>query len=165
MPRQVDHEHNIYLTYAQYANSSMATDRHCLIRWDPDGGNGVFVDRGGEALCSGKPHGLKLANEGGALYLYHANVQQTAAVARTGKLTKTTLDGGIVWQVSDSCRVRNAQRYYYSTILAPLCLVRPCGGGGWVGRGRAVGQQAVPLAAASRPLGERDVRPRSEGCL
>lgn len=46
---------------------------------------------GGAHLCSGTPHGLKIATEaGGKQYLYHANNDQ--------KLTKTTLDGTIVWQ-------------------------------------------------------------------
>ena len=46
---------------------------------------------GGTKLCSGTPHGLKLAVEDSKQYLYHANNNQ--------KLTKTTLDGTIVWQV------------------------------------------------------------------
>jgi len=62
-----------------------------LIRWNPDGTGGEFMTGGGTKLCSGTPHGLKIANEGGKVYLYHANNNQ--------KLTKTTLDGSIVWQV------------------------------------------------------------------
>jgi hypothetical protein len=33
------------------------TDQHCLIKWDPDGTNGAFVDLGGTELCNGTPHG------------------------------------------------------------------------------------------------------------
>lgn len=47
---------------------------------------------GNSTLCSGTPHGLKIVTEGDQQYLYHANNNQ--------KLTKTTLDGSIIWQVN-----------------------------------------------------------------
>jgi|Transcript_12871 hypothetical protein len=80
-----DANNNIYLTY-----ENDGKDANCLIRWKPDGTGGEFMTGGGGALCSGTPHGLKIATEAGVEYLYHANNNQ--------KLTKTTLDGTIVWQ-------------------------------------------------------------------
>lgn len=81
-----DKDNNIYLTY----ENDGATDENCLIRWKPDGTDPQWMNGGGTKLCSGTPHGLKIATEGNVQYLYHANNDQ--------KLTKTTLDGTIVWQ-------------------------------------------------------------------
>jgi hypothetical protein len=81
-----DKDKNIYLTYQNDAK----TDTNCLIRWKPDGTGAEFMSGGGGKLCDGTPHGLKITTEGGTQYLYHANNNQ--------KLTKTTLDGTIVWQ-------------------------------------------------------------------
>uniref|UniRef100_A0A6V4RSR4 Uncharacterized protein n=1 Tax=Prymnesium polylepis TaxID=72548 RepID=A0A6V4RSR4_9EUKA len=81
-----DAENNIYLTY-----ENDGKDQNCLIKWKPDGTGGEFVAFGNVSkLCSGTPHGLKIATEQGKQYLYHANNNQ--------KLTKTTLEGEIVWQ-------------------------------------------------------------------
>ena len=66
------------------------TDKNCLIRWKPDGTGAEFVSGQNTSLCDGTPHGLKIATENGKVFLYHANNVQ--------KLTKTTLDGTIVWQ-------------------------------------------------------------------
>lgn len=82
-----DLDNNIYLTYE---NDGGKTDSNCLIKWKPDGTSAEFMTGGNSALCSGTPHGLKLAVEQGTQYLYHANNNE--------KLTKTTLDGTIVWQ-------------------------------------------------------------------
>jgi len=41
-------------------------------------------------LCAGTPHGLKIKTEKGMEVLYHANNNQ--------KLTKTALDGTVIWQ-------------------------------------------------------------------
>jgi len=68
-----------------------------LVRWAPDGTNGTFMDLGGTALCSGTPHGLKLAKEEGQLYLYHANCGTKPPRYGSGKLSKTTLGGKILW--------------------------------------------------------------------
>jgi len=76
---------NIYLTY-----ENDGKDLNCLIRWKPDGTGGEFMTGGNTTLCSGTPHGLKISTEDGVEYLYHANNNQ--------KLTKTTLDGTIIWQ-------------------------------------------------------------------
>ena len=76
---------NIYLTY----DNGGSSDKNCLIRWKPDGTEPVYLTGGNSTLCSGTAHGLKIAEEGGEVYLYHANNNQ--------KLTKTTLDGTIVW--------------------------------------------------------------------
>jgi len=76
---------NIYATY-----QNDGKDQNCLIRWKPDGTGGEFMSGGGVELCDGTPHGLKIATEDGVEYLYHANNKQ--------KLTKTELDGTIVWQ-------------------------------------------------------------------
>lgn len=84
----VDADKNIYLTY-QPVNGK---DTNCLVRWAPDGTNGTFLNGGGTALSSGTPHGLKITTENGKVFLYHANNNQ--------KLTKTTLEGDIIWQVT-----------------------------------------------------------------
>jgi hypothetical protein len=84
-----DKDKNIYLTY----QNDGKTDKNCLIKWAPDGTGGAFMTGGGTALCDGTPHGLKITTEDdGEQYLYHANNNQ--------KLTKTTLDGTIVWQTN-----------------------------------------------------------------
>ena len=77
---------NIILAYENDGKS----DFNCLIRWAPDGTGAEFLTGGGRALCDGTPHGLTVASENGTEFLYHANNDQ--------KLTKTTLDGTIVWQ-------------------------------------------------------------------
>jgi len=82
-----DKDNNIYLTY-----QNDGKDQNCLIRWKPDGTGGEFLTGGNSTLCSGTPHGLKIATEHNQQFLYHANNNQ--------KLTKTTLDGTIVWQVN-----------------------------------------------------------------
>jgi hypothetical protein len=84
----LDSDNNIYLTY----QNDGKTDQNCLIRWNPDGTGGDFMSGGNSTLCSGTPHGLKIKTEGGEQFLYHANNNQ--------KLTKTTLDGTIQWQVN-----------------------------------------------------------------
>ena len=82
----VDKDENILLTYHNDGH-----DQHCIIRWNPDGTNGTFVNDSPE-LCSGTPHGLKITTEAdGEQYLYHANNAQ--------KLAKTTLGGEKVWMV------------------------------------------------------------------
>jgi len=81
-----DKANNIYLTY----ENGGGDDPNCLIRWKPDGTGAEFMTGGNTTLCSGTPHGLKIVEEGGVEYLYHANNIQ--------KLTKTTLDGTIMWQ-------------------------------------------------------------------
>ena len=86
-----DAKNRIYLTY----QNDGKTDANCLIRWDADGTNAQFMTGSNTSLCSGTPHGLKIATEatdsGAQLqYLYHANNDQ--------KLTKTHLNGTIVWQ-------------------------------------------------------------------
>lgn len=55
------------------------------------------MDLGGTDLCNGTPHGLKLASEDGELYLYHANCGTLPPRYGSGKLSKTTLDGKILW--------------------------------------------------------------------
>lgn len=81
-----DKDKNIYLTY-----QNDGKDPNCLIRWNPDGTGGQFMTGGnGSQLCGGTPHGLKITTEGDEQFLYHANNNQ--------KLTKTKLDGTIVWQ-------------------------------------------------------------------
>ena len=84
-----DNLNNIYLTY-----QNDGKDQNCLVRWNPDGTGGVFMTGENSTLCSGTPHGLKITTEGPNRdqFLYHANNDQ--------KLTKTTLDGTIVWQVN-----------------------------------------------------------------
>jgi len=79
---------NIYVTY----DNGGSSDKNCLIRWKPDGTEPEFMTGGNTTLCDGTAHGLKIATEDGTEYLYHANNQQ--------KLTKTTLDGTIIWQVN-----------------------------------------------------------------
>ncbi|KAL3909813.1 MAG: hypothetical protein SGPRY_009294 [Prymnesium sp.] len=82
----VDADGNIYLTY-----ENDGVDANCLIKWRADGTDGRFLSPSDlSSLCSGVPHGLTISDEEGVQYLYHANNQQT--------LTKTTLEGEIVWQ-------------------------------------------------------------------
>eukprot|EP00929_Paragymnodinium_shiwhaense_P092605 TRINITY_DN52561_c0_g1_i1.p1 TRINITY_DN52561_c0_g1~~TRINITY_DN52561_c0_g1_i1.p1 ORF type:complete len:339 (-),score=35.74 TRINITY_DN52561_c0_g1_i1:29-1045(-) len=83
----LDADHNIYLTYQNDGHK----DTNCLIKWNTDGTGGEFMTGGGTTLCSGEPHGLKIANEGGSMFFYHANNDE--------KLTKSKLNGEIVWQV------------------------------------------------------------------
>mmetsp|Transcript_65382 Transcript_65382/g.108637 ORF Transcript_65382/g.108637 Transcript_65382/m.108637 type:complete len:376 (-) Transcript_65382:27-1154(-) len=96
----VDPSGNIYLTYVNWNNGiqTNGTDEHCLVRWAPDATNGTFMDLGGSALCKGTPHGLKVANENGSIYLYHANCATKPPRYGSGKITKSTLDGKILWQ-------------------------------------------------------------------
>ena len=97
---EVDPSGNIYLTYVNWNNGiqTNGTDEHCLVRWSPDGKNGTFMDLGGSTLCKGTPHGLKIANEKGSLFLYHANCATQPPRYGSGKVTKSTLEGKIVWQ-------------------------------------------------------------------
>jgi hypothetical protein len=97
---EVDPSGNIYLTYVNWNNGiqTNGTDQHCLVRWNPDGTNGTFLNLGGTDLCNGTPHGLKIAKEEGGVYLYHANCGTKPPRYGSGKLTKTTLDGKIIWQ-------------------------------------------------------------------
>ena len=87
----VDAERNIYLTYE---NDHEKDPDRCLIRWRPDGTGGEHMLGGNGTLCHGTPHGLKISTEWSDgephQFLYHANNDQ--------KLTKTALDGTIVWQ-------------------------------------------------------------------
>jgi|TARA_B110000305_G_C19324836_1_gene580797 hypothetical protein len=57
----------------------------------------------GGDLCSGVPHGLRLIEEEGQQFLYHANNAQ--------KLSKTSLDGEIVWQNVDLPPGMNSSSY------------------------------------------------------
>lgn len=82
-----DKDANIFLTY-----QNDGKDLNCLIKWKPDGTGAEFMSGGNSTLCSGTPHGLKITTEGDTQYLYHANNNQ--------KLTKTTMDGTILWQVN-----------------------------------------------------------------
>jgi len=114
---ELDVEGNIYLTYRNWNDGIVnnGTDRNCLIRWDPQGLHGTFLAAGGDALCTGKPHGIKIAHERdnatGKLnsFFYMANVEtgipgtahpNGATAINSGKLTKTTLSGAIVWQIN-----------------------------------------------------------------
>ena len=99
---------NILLTYE---NPNNASDAHCLIRWAPDGTGAEFLDGGGAALCAGTPHGLAIVAEGGGEFLYHANNEQ--------KLTKTTLDGTIVWQVDGNFGQNASDDYRPTWFAAP----------------------------------------------
>lgn len=94
-----DLANNIYLTY----DNGGGKDKNCLVRWSPDGTAGEFMTAGGDKLCHGTAHGLKIAEEGGKLFLYHAN--------NADKLTKTTLDGEIVWQVEGNFGQPKNARY------------------------------------------------------
>jgi len=101
---EVDKQGNIYATYVNWNNgiATNGTDQHCLVRWNPDGTNGTFMDLGGTELCNGTPHGLKLAMEDGTPYLYHANCGVKPTRNGFGKLSKTTLDGKVVWSHTGS---------------------------------------------------------------
>ena len=64
---------------------------------------------GGDALCSGLPHGIRHATEDGQEYFYHANVGGAGPADR--KLAKTTLDGTIVWQVNGTFGQNDTRSY------------------------------------------------------
>lgn len=85
---EVDAEHNIYLNYVP----DQKTDHNCLVKWKPDGTGGEYFIGSNTSLCAGTPHGLKIANEDGEVYFYHANNNK--------KLVKTYLNGSIVWEVN-----------------------------------------------------------------
>eukprot|EP00937_MAST-01D_sp_MAST-1D-sp2_P000485 g485.t1 len=95
-----DADGNIYLNYVNWNNGiqTNGTDQHCLVRWAPDGTSGRFVEAGGSALCAGTPHGLTLARESGELFFYHANCGTEPARYGSGKLSKTALNGTVLWQ-------------------------------------------------------------------
>jgi hypothetical protein len=115
----VDQQHNIYLTYVNWNNGLVhnGTDKGCLIRWNPDGTNGSVIQS--PSLCTGKPHGLKLAIEDGEQYFYHANVQTTVSDSgQTGKLSKTTLDGRVIWQVNGTFGQTDVKDSYRPTWFA-----------------------------------------------
>jgi len=76
---------SIILTYEPVHPSD---DKHCMIKWKPDGTGGVTIGPG-EELCAGTPHGLRLSIEDDEYFLYHANNAQS--------LHKTRMDGSIVW--------------------------------------------------------------------
>jgi hypothetical protein len=105
---EVDQDHNIYVSYANWGDNTKqknSTDTNCLIRWAQDGTKGVFMQKGGPALCSGKPHGLKFAEEDGKSYLYHTNVDPPH------RLSKTTLEGEIIWQINGSFGTSQSTNY------------------------------------------------------
>tara|TARA_B110000208_G_scaffold184769_1_gene239006 strand:+ start:11 stop:1333 length:1323 start_codon:yes stop_codon:yes gene_type:complete len=91
---------SIYLNYVNWNNgiATNGTDEHCLVKFDSDGTRGAWQTEGGTALCAGTPHGLTLATEGGTEFFYHANCGTKHPRYGSGKLTKTTLNGTIVWQ-------------------------------------------------------------------
>jgi len=102
-----DKDQNIYLTY----DNSGGNDPNCLIRWKPDGSAGEFMTGGNTTLCKGVAHGLNIATEEGTQYLYHANNKQ--------KLTKTHLDGTVVWQI-DGMFTANQPQPYTPTWFSPI---------------------------------------------
>jgi len=102
-----DRDNNIYLTY----DNSGGSDPNCLIKWKPDGTGAEFMTGGNTTLCSGVAHGLNLAIEEGVQYLYHANNEQ--------KLTKTLLDGTIIWQVKGNFG-QDPKVAYRPTWFAPV---------------------------------------------
>ena len=97
---------NLYLTY----EPDHVTDKHCLVRWAEDGTDPQWMDKGGDALCGGTPHGLKVLDEDGVEYLYHANNDKV--------LSKTTLNGTIIWQVSGYFGQNSSQTSYRPTWFA-----------------------------------------------
>ena len=58
-----------------------------LLKYDKDGTGGTLL--GDASLAEGVPHGIKIAEEHGVEYLYHAN--------NDAKVHKTTLNGEYVW--------------------------------------------------------------------
>ena len=82
----LDENDNIFMTYE--TNNTLAPD-HCLIQWNSDGTSPRFVNTSAQ-LCAGTAHGLTISREATTEFLYHANNDQ--------RLTKTFLNGTIVWQ-------------------------------------------------------------------
>jgi hypothetical protein len=102
-----DKDNNIYLTY-----QNDGKDQNCLIKWNPDGTGGAFVGGQTPALCAGTPHGLKIqTGSDGVEYLFHANNNQ--------KLSKTKLDGSLVWQVNGSFGQPDAKVYRPTWFAVP----------------------------------------------
>ena len=82
------HDQHGYI-YFTYEAEQVGPDTRCLVRFDPDGTNPVFLGPD-NALCHGVPHGLNISFEKeGEPVLYHANNDAT--------VHKTTLDGKILW--------------------------------------------------------------------
>mmetsp|Transcript_23516 Transcript_23516/g.45837 ORF Transcript_23516/g.45837 Transcript_23516/m.45837 type:complete len:285 (-) Transcript_23516:538-1392(-) len=104
----LDSDGRIYLTYQNDGRQ----DPNCLVRWAPDGTNGTTLEGGGTKLCAGTAHGLKIAREQDAggesrMFLYHANNDQ--------KLTKTHLNGSVVWQVNGTFAAGQDPAHYRPT--------------------------------------------------
>ena len=102
----VDDDGALILTYER----SSTDDAHCLARWRADDGytEGVAFGPVG-VMCSGTPHGLRLAHEAGTPFLYHVNVREkplkpTPSSKALGLVephgTKMTLDGTILWTIT-----------------------------------------------------------------
>ena len=79
---------SFYFTF-QPANVTAST--RALVHFEADGSGGAMLGVPGiDGLSSGVPHGLRLEDDGGKLFLYHANNAQ--------KITKTAAETGeIVW--------------------------------------------------------------------
>jgi len=85
----VDVDDNIIVTFQDKNASDL-----CMVRFtaDDDYAEGKLFGPGA-SLCAGVPHGLRLIDEEGEPFLYHANNAQ--------KLRKTTLDGEIIWAIDE----------------------------------------------------------------
>tara|TARA_B110000208_G_scaffold171564_1_gene213934 strand:+ start:112 stop:1515 length:1404 start_codon:yes stop_codon:yes gene_type:complete len=98
-----DSKGNIYATYVPSLSSQKLPTARCLIRYAPDGTNGVLL--GNWTLAQGKPHGIKVELEAdGKEYLYHANTAAT--------VTKTTLDGEIIWRSNMTAEWENEKAHW-----------------------------------------------------
>lgn len=81
--------------YFTWQPKKVGPDTHALARFTPDGKTGTLLGKPGpEGLGNGVPHGLRIEHDAvrGQTFLYHANNAQ--------RVTKTTIDGTIVWSVS-----------------------------------------------------------------
>lgn len=81
---------SIYFTYESVAAAKALNETRALIRFNADGTNATLLGPD-NLLAQGTPHGLKLSEEDGVEYLYHANNQAIVA--------KTDMQGNIIWRV------------------------------------------------------------------
>jgi len=80
--------------YYTFQPTKVTPSTQCLVRFQPDGSNAVFLGiPGPSGLSRGVPHGLRIEFDpaDNATYLYHAN---NAAL-----IFKTDLSGNIVWEI------------------------------------------------------------------
>lgn len=112
----------------------MYVDRQCAARWQSQSAFATprFILTFVFFHLKGKPHGIKIAHERdnatGHLnsFFYMANVETGTAhpngstAINSGKLTKTTLSGAIVWQINGTFGQPEPTSYRYAYFFIHL---------------------------------------------